>query len=85
MMNAKQNVLETIKQRQYNLNLKLADKTSANNEDKEVHAEDLVALETLKKFASSMQVWPFYRSSFIRFIFVVATPFLIIPVVLFFT
>lgn len=83
MMEAKQNILETIRQRQYNLNL--ADKTSANNEDKETHSEDLAALETLRKIASSMQVWPFNRSSFIRFIIVVTTPFLIIPVVMLFT
>lgn len=84
MMKAKQSILETIKQRQHTLNLSLADETSTNNEGKKIHAEDLAALETLKKIASSMQVWPFNRSSFIRFFFVVAMPFLIIPFVLFF-
>lgn len=85
MMKAKQNILDTIRQRQNTLNFNQADETSANSEDKKIHAEDLAALETLKKIASSMQVWPFNRSSFIRFMFVVATPFLIIPFVLLFT
>lgn len=85
MMKSKQKVLETIKQRQHTLNLALVDKTSTHKEEKEIHTEDLAALETLKKIANSMQVWPFNRSSFIRFIFVVTTPFLIIPFVLFFT
>lgn len=82
MMDAKQSVLRTISERYKTIKNSAGENSEVGPYQKSVHDADLDALTTLENIARSMQVWPFNRSSFIRFIFAVTTPFLIIPLAL---
>lgn len=84
MTDAKQKVLTTIRERHQLLKNSSSKPNKLQDGGDSVKKADLDALKTLRNIAKSMQVWPFNRTSFVRFVFAVTTPFLIIPVVLLF-
>ncbi|MFK7863743.1 MAG: hypothetical protein AB8B95_05890 [Pseudohongiellaceae bacterium] len=79
MKDAKQKVLTTIQKRYKSLNSSSSNRSGSTSG---TSIEDFEALNSLRKIARDMQVWPFNRNSFLKFGFVVAAPFAIIPIVL---
>jgi len=75
MTEAKQKLLLTISERHKAL---FTQQEAGHKPSEEEQAADLTALNSLRQTARSMQVWPFNRSSLIRFAYAITTPALLV-------
>lgn len=80
MHDAKQKLLQSIEERYHALNARHGSDTSDLDNISDEHIADLRALNSLQQTARSMQVWPFNRSSLLRFACAAATPLFVISI-----
>ncbi len=85
MREAKQRLLETIRQRYHALNRKRDSDDNELDKSSSSYRVDLAALKELRQTARSMQVWPFNSSSLVKFVCAATTPVIVIAVVLMLT
>lgn len=80
MRDAKQKLIQSIRERYHALNAKQGAGANDLKNISDEHVADLKALKSLQQTANTMQVWPFNRGSLLRFACATATPLVLISI-----